>query len=128
VVNSRRKGNQNVAKTMILFSELGYLVGDVEKTNRFAKVRDLYGLFDAVAVHPIRKPCFIQITSNKPHVHKLYLEFAGVYGQHQNIVQIVYVDRLGFMGYVYLQTGQKTIVDGRKLTQQEFIEKLNAIL
>jgi hypothetical protein len=122
-LNARRKGNQNVTRVMSLFFDMGYLVGDVEKTNRFAKVRDLYGLFDVVAVHPTKMPCFIQITSNKPHTHGPYLEFSRLYSGHQNIVQIVYVDSLGFVGYVYLQDGKKIIVDGRKLTQQEFIEK-----
>jgi hypothetical protein len=123
MANSRRKGNQNVAKAKILFAEMGYLVDDCERRGRYLKQKDLFGLYDLVAVHQEWKPCLIQVTSNKPHTHGPYLEFAKLYGHYHKIVQIVWVDRQGWLGFVYLSEGKKIIIDGRKLTQQEFIEK-----
>ena len=124
----RQKGNRSVAKCTSILTSLGYRVENVENTRRFAKQRDLFNLYDLIAIHKENPPCLIQITSNRPHVHKLYLEFAGDYAKHFCILQMVVVDRQGFIAYIYHSNNTKTIVDGRKISTQEFTEKLKVAL
>ena len=128
VSNSRAKGTRNQNKVKDLFTRMGYLVDDVERRGRHLKQKDLYGLYDLVAVHPVHKPCLVQVTSNTPHTHKLYLDFAETYSEHQLAVQVIWIDRKGFIGYIYHKNNKKTIVDGRKLSIAEFTEKFGELL
>jgi hypothetical protein len=121
--SARAKGTRNQNKVKDLFTRMGYLCDDVERRGRHLKQKDLYGLFDLISVHPTEKPCLIQVTSNTPHTHKLYLEFSKSVSTYQLVVQVIWVDRLGFIGYIYLPDNTKITVDGRKLSVAEFTEK-----
>lgn len=128
ISSKRAKGNRSVAKCTSILTGIGYIVENVENTRRFAKQRDLFGLYDLIAIHKENPPCLIQITSNTPHTHKRYLEFARDYAKHFCILQMVVVDRMGVMGYIYHHNNTKTIVDGRKISTQDFTEKLKVAL
>ena len=96
----RAKGNKAVHKAMVELQGQGCIVSRVEATNKWAKERDCFGLFDLVVLKregPVR---FIQITSNRPHTHKLYDAFAEQY-QNVAIEQWVWVDRKGFKKFIY---------------------------
>jgi hypothetical protein len=126
--NCRAKGNRNVTRAKIVLTSIGYRVEDVEKRGRFVKQRDLYGLFDLIGIHKEQKPCLIQVTSNVAHTHIDYLAFAKDYANHLLILQMVYVDRAGWLGYIYNQDNTKIIVDGRKMKVPEFTELLKSNL
>jgi len=77
-MSTKQKGRRAVVKCVTDFyhRDNGWLVDNVEKHGRFVKQKDLFGLFDIMAIHPERNPIFIQVTCNKPHVHKNYIEFS----------------------------------------------------
>jgi len=109
MVNTRQKGWRVANKCRILLEKDGWLVGDVEKTSRFAKVKDLFGLFDKVCIKP-GIVMFVQITSNVQHPHKKYHAFANIYGNESIwIEQWVHMDYHGFKRFKYYPTGIKEV-------------------
>ena len=126
--SARQKGNRSVAKCVHILVSLGYIVENVEKRGRFVKQKDLFGLYDLIAIHKDYPPCLVQVASNKAHTHKPYLEFAQDYAEYFCLVQMVPVDRQGVIGYIYHKNNKKTIVDGRKLSIAEFTEKFKVAL
>lgn len=108
MINKRAKGNRNQLKLIKSLEKAGYLVDKVEKTGKFTKVKDLFGLFDLIGIHEIKSSIiFAQATSNKPHPHKKYLRFSEVY-DHVDILicQVVFRD--------YKQPKVFVYVDGKK--------------
>jgi len=113
MVNTRAKGWKNMDRCRKQMQLAGYLVDTVEKTGRFHKQKDLFGLWD---IFCIRKgiAVLVQITSNKPHTHKPYQEFSKDY--HNNGIeywQWVYCDRKGWRKFQY-RMGAKIEYDERK--------------
>ena len=91
----------------------GFLVDTVEKTGRFHKQKDLFGLFDIFCIKK-GSAVLIQITSNRPHPHKPYQDFSKNY--HNNGIEIqqwVYYDRKGWRIFEY-RMGMKLEKDERK--------------
>lgn len=76
---NRRKGNRSRLLAIKELEEDGWLVDVVEKTSRYAKNKDLFDLFDLIA---IKKGVIqlIQISTNTNHPHKAYSEFNEKYG------------------------------------------------
>ena len=110
---NRAKGLRNQRKVIKELQDRGFLVDKVEKTGRFCKEKDLFGLFDLIAIYPGRCASLIQVTTNRPHTHKKYQEFAKTFPR-QSIEQWVYYDRKGFVIFVYNDDGTKTEFDNRK--------------
>lgn len=111
--NNKTKGNRNQLKCIRELESSGWLVDKVEKTGRFAKIKDLYGLFDIVCVKK-NKTLYVQITTNKPHTHKNYQSFARKYGGKNLLVeQWVWYDRRGWRKIVYQSSGKKKVIDER---------------
>ena len=112
MVNPRQKGYRTQCKAIAALEEQGFLVGVVERTGRFIKVKDLFGLYDLIAIK--KGEChFVQVTSNRPHSHKEYQEFSKVY--HNNGIQYwqwVHYDRKGWVKFRYIQ-GAKIQYDER---------------
>ena len=108
-MKTRQKGNRVQLKLIKEFEGLGYLIGKVEQRGRFVKVKDLYGCFDLVAVRDDIVE-FIQVTCNKPHPHKKYIEFSKLY-TGAIIVQYCWVDRKGWSVWMY-ERGKKTKIRG----------------
>lgn len=92
-----------------MLKEVGYLVDTVEKTSKFAKVKDLFGLFDVISLkfdHMI----LIQVTTSKPHPHNKYLKFVKEYGnEYLWIEQWVWIKYYGFNIYKYYPSGKKEL-------------------
>jgi len=104
-MNTRAKGRRIVNKCKIELVKMGYLVGEVERTSRFIKVKDLFGLFDLVAIKP-GNVVFVQVTTNRPHTHKKYLAFTKLYGSGEIWVeQWCFYDYKGFKRYKYYPRG-----------------------
>lgn len=72
---SKRKGARTKRKCKKFYEERGWDVGDVEKTSRYAKQKDLFDLFDLIAIKG-QKVKFIQVKTNKPATQKPYKEWA----------------------------------------------------
>jgi hypothetical protein len=83
---ARRKGNRsrNLAKKEL--EKQGWLVDVVEKTSKWAKEKDLFSLFDLIALKP-RKIMLIQINTNTPKTHKPFQEFANKYASEEILIQ-----------------------------------------
>jgi len=92
-MNLKQKGNRNRLKAIKYFESYGYDVAVVERTGRHIKVKDMYGLFDLVAIR--KDLClFIQVASNRPHVHKAFEEYSLRYVFRSiKFIQIVWIDR-----------------------------------
>ncbi len=111
-MNTRRKGNKTVRNCKEFFESYGFLVDDCEKKGRFLKQKDLYGLFDCVAIRASpagTEVAFIQSTCNRPHKHKPYTEFAKIYATHMiAIYQFIWIDRKGVKLVEYSRSGKKS--------------------
>ena len=62
-MTSRQKGNRTQLKAIKYFEKKGFLVDKVEKTGKFHKQKDLFGLFDLIAIDQLG-PIFIQVKTN----------------------------------------------------------------
>jgi len=111
---TRAKGNRNQRRCIEKLQSEGWLVDKVEKTGKFIKQKDLFGLFDIVALKG-KYTTFIQITSNRPHTHKKYLEFGRMYGNDQRLIeQWVHYDHKGWVVFWYDPDGRVKIDERRK--------------
>lgn len=72
---SKAKGNRTRYKCIEYYEDLGYQVETVEKTHRFAKIKDLFGLFDLLAIKD-REVLFIQVKTNTPATQKPFKNWA----------------------------------------------------
>jgi len=114
-MNAKVKGNRVQLKCIKLLESEGYLVGKVEQHGKFVKEKDLFGLFDLIAIKEY-DIMFVQVTCNKPHSHKKYLEFSKKYPQvgRSCYFQMVHYDRKGWKVFNYVK-GKKYLVDNRKV-------------
>jgi hypothetical protein len=105
---SRAKGNRARRKSIELLEGCGYKVAIVERTGKFIKIKDMFGLFDLVAIlHPEKyrdEVQFVQVTCNKPHSHKAYKQFSKDY-PHIDVVQHVWMDG-GKLKYFDYENGE----------------------
>lgn len=114
VKNKRAKGLRNQKKIIDELENDGWLVAVVERTGRFIKVKDMFGLFDLVAIKK-HKVKFIQASTNVPHTHKHLLSFAIQFA-HKNleIIQFTWFDRRGFKVFNYTWNKGMLVEDRRK--------------
>lgn len=107
-INRRHKGWRSRRKCVLKLEKAGWVVDVVEKTGRFRKNKDLFGLYDLCCIKP-GVVLFIQVTSTRPHVHKPYHEFANVFGGEQIwIEQWVWINYEGFERHIYYPGGRRT--------------------
>jgi hypothetical protein len=112
-MKTKVKGWTNRRKAIEQLEKAGYLVDTVEKTSKFAKQKDLFGLFDIFALKK-GNAVLVQITSNRPHFHKPYQEFSKNYGNNGiEYWQWVWYDRKGWVKWEY-RFGGKIKYDLRK--------------
>ena len=104
MINTKQKGWRIQRLAIQSLIENGYEVDKVEKTGKFQKQKDMFGIFDLVAITK-DITAFIQITCNKPHTHEQYKIFSLKYPLITTL-QMVWIDRKGFRTIQYLK-GQK---------------------
>ena len=107
---TRVKGNKAVRKAIELLEKNGWLVAKTELGGKFTKEKDMFGLFDLHCIRPTYS-AYIQVTCNRPHTHKPYLEFSEKYGSQNPtriFEQMVWMDRKGFKVYTY-DKGKKRV-------------------
>lgn len=71
----RKKGLKTKRKAKKFYEEIGWTVDDVEASYRYAKSKDLFGLFDLIAIKE-RSIVFIQVKTNRPATQKEYKKWA----------------------------------------------------
>jgi len=75
-MKTRTKGNRLVNKCKKTLCDAGCQVAIVERTGKFVKEKDAFGLFDLLALHWDGGVCLIQVTGKQPHTHRKYEEFS----------------------------------------------------
>lgn len=99
-MSTRTKGNRAVRKAVKELEASGYLVSKVEASYKFARQRDCFDIFDLICLKPVGPVLFVQVTSNRPHIHKTYDAFAVKY-PNIAIEQWVWKDYKGWSKYQY---------------------------
>lgn len=110
MVNTRAKGNRNRRKIIDLLEKQGYRVAIVERTGRFIKEKDMFGLFDLVAINKYGDIKFVQVATNKPHSHKAFKQFRNDYNQSQS----------DWHEYIPYSIEQYCCIDGGKIKKWEY--------
>jgi len=109
-MNRKAKGNRIQRKLIKHLENDNWVVAKAEIQTKFSKARDLFGLFDLVCIKP-GVVLFVQVTCNKPHTHKQYLEFVNKYGNGSIwIEQWVWVDFIGWKQFKYYPNNIKKVV------------------
>ena len=80
MVNTRKKGQRTVLKGRKILEKQGYLTETVEKTGKYTKNKDLFNLFDLIAIKPNHTK-LIQFKTNTKPTLKPYHAFAKTYPQ-----------------------------------------------
>jgi hypothetical protein len=111
--SARQKGYRNQSKCIKHFQQQGYEVAITERNSKFSKERDAYGLFDINCMND-KESVWVQVTSNKPHVHKGYIDFSIKHPiNNVKFQQWVHHDHKGWVVYTYTN-GVKVKEDLRK--------------
>lgn len=99
---SKRKGNATQRRAIKYLEEQGYEVAKCELGGKFNKEKDLFGLFDLVALKEGEFPVFVQVKTNKPMKRELLVNFSYKY-QYLTCVCITWYDRDGWRIQTYFQ-------------------------
>ena len=105
MVNTRVKGNRNQRKAITELEKKGYRVAKAEIGGRFVKEKDMFSLFDLVCIKRNSPVLFIQVTTNRPHKHQEYEDFATEYYTYPTYIEIeqwVHYDRKGWVVFNYI--------------------------
>jgi hypothetical protein len=93
-MNTRAKGNRNQQKAIKWLKADGWEVAIVERTSRFIKEKDAFGVADLCCLKQ-GHVLFVQVTSNKPHGHAKYRAFIRRFGsEFVSMWQVVVIDRV----------------------------------
>jgi len=113
MVNTRNKGNRVQRDCIARLQLSGFLVSKVEKGGKFAKEKDMFGLYDLVAIK--KGMClFVQVTCNRPHTHQDYQQFSKDYSNNGiEFWQMIKYDNKGWRNFQY-RFGGKIEYDERK--------------
>ena len=76
---SKSKGRRTVVKAKAFLTERGWEVAECELSGRYRKNKDLFNLFDLVALQENAVPRFIQVKTNRPMKKELLENFSRKY-------------------------------------------------
>jgi len=108
-INTKSKGRRAVSKLRTLLESKGFITDTVEKTGKFIKIKDLFSLFDLIAVKG-QIHVYIQVTSTRPHVHKNYQKWANLHAsEYVWIEQWVMIAYKGWKRFKYYPSGKKEV-------------------
>jgi len=74
-MSNRAKGKRTIRKAKDFYSEKGWQIEDVEKSGKYTKETDLFGLFDLVGIKD-GQVLFVQVKTNRPATQAPFKEFA----------------------------------------------------
>ena len=124
-MSSRQKGWKNRRKCIVWLQDNGFIADTVEKTGKFATQKDMFGLWDIVAMNETRMK-FIQVTSNRHHTHKPYRDFSKHYRlPNLSLEQWVWIDRKGWRIFEYFGGAifEKEFITVKQLREGEVSEE-----
>ena len=108
--SARAKGYRSQSKCIKFLEGKGYEVSIVERSSKFSKQKDAFGLFDLSAMND-KHTLWIQVTTNRPHTHKNFIEFSRVHPlSDSSFEQWVWIDRKGWKVFKY-KKGKKFVED-----------------
>lgn len=111
---SRSKGNRTRNKCVRYYSGKDWDVEVVEKTGRFVKIKDLYGLFDLIAIKGTQV-AFIQVKTNKPPTQQPFKDWAKAHcSDNIKCICWTWYDHKGSRIQEYLADGTIEEIDNRK--------------
>jgi hypothetical protein len=113
-MNTRNKGNRVQREAIACLERAGYRVSKAgQQIGRFTKEKDFFGLFDLGGIKK-GELVLVQITCNKPHIHKDFLDFSKEFTNNGvSYWQWVWYDRKGWVKWEY-RFGGKVKYDLRK--------------
>jgi hypothetical protein len=117
----RQKGGRIRRKAIELLQIAGFQVSTVERTGRFIKEKDMFGLFDIAG---IKRGCLVlvQVTTNKPHKHTPFQDFSLAFPNGGiEYWQFVWKDNKGWYFFQY-KDGEKLDVNSI-CGEHDFIQK-----
>jgi len=122
-MDTKSKGNRTVAKAKKYLNDRGYSVDTVEKTGKFQKQKDMFGLFDLVAIK-YNHVIFIQVKTNSTsgclkHIHD-FSKNHKIEGLHYWIM--VWYDRQDWVIHKFHKE-KKIKIDRRKITIPILVDK-----
>jgi len=78
-----------------------WLVNITERTGKFIKEKDLFGVADLCAIKK-NQIKLVQVTCNRPHTHWKMARFSEQYcGNNVQLEQWVWINRQGWVKYAY---------------------------
>lgn len=111
---SRAKGNRTRYKCIAFYEEKGWEVATVENNSKFVKIKDLFGLFDLIAVKD-KEIMLIQVKTNKPAPQADFKDWARFHGsKHVRVIVWTWYDYKGARIQEYLPDGTITETDLRE--------------
>ena len=111
---SRAKGNRTRNKCVRSYAGKDWDVEIVEKTGRFVKIKDLYGLFDLIAIKGTQV-LFIQVKTNKPATQQPYIDWAEAHcNESIRCICWTWYDHKGERIQEYMPDGTIKETDNRK--------------
>lgn len=108
----RLKGARTVRLARDWLYTLGYLTETVEKTGRYVKQKDLFGLYDLIGLHSKQGVLFIQVKTNQPANLSMLKEFSKEWNI-SGMCMTLY-DRQGWVIHWINKTGELIREDLRK--------------
>lgn len=96
---TRAKGNKTVRRTREYLENLGWTTEVVEKTGKFVKEKDLFGIGDVLAIRK-GEIIFVQCKTNRPANKKLMQNFCDTHLLNSSC--FTWYDRKGFLIQNYL--------------------------
>lgn len=112
IKSTKAKGYRTVRRTREYLENEGYITDTVEKTGKFVKVKDLFGLFDVLGVHPKYGVVFVQCKTNRPATKKPLQNFCDKY--NVDVSCFTWYDRKGFLIQNYMPNEKINRIDLRK--------------
>ncbi len=107
-MGSRSKGRATVRKGKKVLEHNGWKFGEAEAKGKFREVKDMFGMFDNVAVKD-RDWLMIQFKTNSRGVQKAYKQFAKEHGSRNVHIQLWnWIDYKGFEIIDWDSKGKRT--------------------
>lgn len=108
MINTYQKGYRTSKRGRDELEKDGWITADVEIKGKFFKQKDLFNLFDVIAIKPNRTK-LIQFKTNRMPTLKPFKEFTKQYPQFE--VEIwCWIDRKGWKKKYFMQSGGKVFI------------------
>lgn len=110
---SKAKGNRTKRKCIKYYENKDWIVESVEDNHKYALRKDLFNLFDLIAIKE-GVVLFIQVKTNQPATQAPYKEWAKIHcNEHVRVIVWTWYDREGPRIQEYIKSGDIIETDER---------------